>query len=372
MRFHQDGPVVLVLPGNVDDLTEPSGGNTYDRRMCGSLPGAGTAVLELAVPGSWPEPGPTARARLAGALADLPDRATVLLDGLVACGVPGILAPHARRLRLGVLVHLPLADETGLDPGRAAELECLERETLRLAGLVVATSPAAGRDLVRRHELDPSRVQVVAPGTDRAPLASGSDGVSRLLCVAAVTPRKAQDLLVEALSQVDDLTAECVGSLTREPDYADELRWTVKRLGLDGRVRLTGPRSGAGLDAAYDTADLLVLPSHAETYGMVVTEALARGIPVLATDVGGVRDALGTSPGGTVPGLLVPPGDVGALASALRRWADDADLRDRLRAAALERAGTLEDWDGAARRLTEVLTHFRSVSVRDTRTRSGS
>jgi glycosyltransferase involved in cell wall biosynthesis len=93
---------------------------------------------------------------------------------------------------------------------------------------------------------------------------------------------------------------------------------------------------------------------------------------VLATDVGGVRDALGTSPGGTVPGLLVPPGDVDALAGALRRWADDADLRDRLRAAAQERAGTLEDWDGAARRLTEVLTHFRSVSVRDTRTRSGS
>jgi glycosyltransferase involved in cell wall biosynthesis len=342
--------------------------------MCGSLPGAGTPVLELAVPGSWPEPGPTARARLARSLAGLPDRATVLLDGLVACGMPEILAPHARRLRLGVLVHLPLADETGLDPGRAAELEGRERETLRMAGLVVATSSAAARDLVRRHELDPSRVHVVRPGTDRAPRASGSDGVSRLLCVAAVTPRKAQDLLVEALSQVDDLalTAECVGSLTREPDYADELRWTVERLGLDGRVQLTGPRSGADLDAAYDAADLLVLPSHAETYGMVVTEALARGIPVLASDVGGVRDALGTAPDGTVPGLLVPPGDVGALALALRRWAADAGLRDRLRAAALDRAGTLEDWDGAARGLTEVLAQFRSVPLRGTRTRSGA
>ncbi|MEV0073781.1 glycosyltransferase family 4 protein [Amycolatopsis sp. NPDC050768] len=367
MRSHRAGDVVaFVLPGNVDDVTEPSGGNTYDRRMCESLPGAGVPVLQVAVPGSWPEPGPTGRARLARALAALPDHTTVLIDGLVACGVPDVVVPHARRLRLGVLVHLPLADETGLDPVHAAELDACERETLRVVRQVVATSPTAARTLIRRHRLGPSTVAVVEPGVDLAPLASGTDGVSRLLCVAAVTPRKGQDVLVEALAQLPDLdlTVDFVGSLTRAPEYVDELRWSVDRLGLAERVTFSGPKSGAELDAAYDRADLVLLPSHAETYGMVITEALARGIPVVASDVGGVPDALGRSSDGAVPGLLVPPGEPGALASALRSWVTNAELRRDLRTAALGRGSALEEWDGAARRLTEVLSRWRSIPIK--------
>ncbi|MFI5607889.1 glycosyltransferase family 4 protein [Amycolatopsis sp. NPDC051903] len=367
MRSQQAGDVVaFVLPGNVDDVTEPSGGNTYDRRMCESLPGVGLPVLQVAVRGSWPEPGPTGRARLARALAALPDHTTVLVDGLVACGVPDVVVPHARRLRLGVLVHLPLADETGLDPVHAAELDACERATLRAVRQVVATSPTAARALVRRHRLAPSTVEVVEPGVDLAPLASGTDGVSRLLCVAAVTPRKGQDVLVEALAKLRDLplTVDFVGSLTRAPEYVDELRWSVRRLGLGDRVTFSGPKAGAELDAAYDGADLVLLPSHAETYGMVVTEALARGIPVVASDVGGVSDALGRSADGTAPGLLVPSGDAGALAAALRRWATDAGLRRDLRTAALDRGNALEEWDGAARRLTEVVARWRSVPIK--------
>ncbi|MGW4487658.1 glycosyltransferase family 4 protein [Amycolatopsis sp. NPDC004368] len=365
MRGQPAGDVVaFVLPGNVDDVTEPSGGNTYDRRMCESLPGVGTPVLQVAVPGSWPEPGPTGRARLARALAALPDHTTVLIDGLVACGVPEVVVPHARRLRLGVLVHLPLADETGLDPGHAAELNACERETLRVVRQVVATSPTAARTLVRRHGLRPATVSVVEPGVDPAPPASGTDGVSRLVCVAAVTPRKGQDVLVEALAQVPDVTVDFVGSLTRAPEYVDELRWSVDRLGLGDRVTFSGPRAGAELDAAYDRADLVLLPSHAETYGMVVTEALARGIPVVASEVGGVPDALGRSSDGAVPGLLVPPGDPDALASALHSWVTDAELRHHLRTAALGRGSTLEEWDGAARRLTEVLSRWRSIPIK--------
>src|SRR5690606_23975292 len=130
---------------------------------------------------------------------------------------------------------------------------------------------------------------------DPAPMAHGGDGVSQVLCVAAITPRKGQDVLVEALAAVADRPwhCRCVGDVDRSIRYAGQVWRLVERHQLTGRVTLAGPRTGPQLAAAYAGADLVVLPSHAETYGMVVTEALARGIPVVATEVGGVPQALG-------------------------------------------------------------------------------
>ncbi|WP_377274497.1 glycosyltransferase family 4 protein [Peterkaempfera sp. SMS 1(5)a] len=354
------------MPGGVDDRTAPSGGNTYDRRVCQELPGAGWTVREHAVAGSWPRPAAAARAELARTLAEPADGSVVLVDGLVACGVPEIVVPAARRLRLAVLVHLPLAEETGLDPAVAADLDARERSVLGAAAAVVATSEWAGRRLVAHHRLAADRVGVAAPGADIAPPASGTDGASRLLCVASVTPRKGQHLLVEALAAVSDLpwSCLCVGALHQDPDYAAGLRALAGKLGVGDRLRLAGPRHGADLDAGYATADLLVLPSYAETYGMVVTEALARGVPVLATDVGGVPQALGRAPDGTVPGILVPPGDPAALAAALRRWFGEPGLRRRLRAAAAARRAALDGWESTAGRLADVLEHLRRETRR--------
>ncbi len=346
--------VHLVLPGDVDDPSVPSGGNVYDRRAGGGLPGD---VREIAVRGSWPRPGPGAEAELAGALAALPDRAVVLADGLVACGVPEIVVPAARRLRLVVLVHMPLADETGLAPEAAADLDAGERAVLRAAAAVVTTSGWAARRLVAHHGLDAARVHVAVPGTDPAPLAPGTDGASRLLCVASVTPLKGQEVLVRALATLSELPWECLcaGALTRAPGYVARLRRLIDRLGLAGRVRLAGPLTGERLAAAYAEADLAVLASHAETYGMVVTEALARGIPVVATDVGGVHEALDGA------GLLVAPGDSAALAEALRGWFADHGLRERLRAAARRRRGALDGWDVTSRLLAGVLAGLEPV-----------
>jgi glycosyltransferase involved in cell wall biosynthesis len=367
---HEAGPredrpreVHVVLPGDVDDPSVPSGGNIYDRRVCERLTAAGRPVRETAVPGAWPLPDGTARDALARALAAVPDGSAVLLDGLVACGVPEIVVPEARRLRLAVLVHLPLADEPG-----PSDLDERERATLRAAAAVITTSPWASRRLIRHHGLDPARLHVAEPGTDPAPAvsaasggpaaspASGGEG-TRLLCVASLTPRKGHDLLAEALATVAarPWTCEFVGPLRRDPAHVERIAGLLRRHGLGRRVHFAGPLHGAALDAAYAAADLVVLPSRAETYGMVVAEALARGIPVLATSVGGVPGTLGRAPGGEIPGLLVPPRDVGELASALRRWLDDPDLRHRLRTAALARRETLPTWDDTARRLAAVL-----------------
>jgi glycosyltransferase involved in cell wall biosynthesis len=354
--------VHFVMPGGVDDPTAPSGGNAYDRRVCLDLPGFGWQVERHAVAGSWPRPGAPARTELARTLRDLPDDTVVLIDGLVACGVPEIVVPEAERLRLAVLVHLPLGDETGLEPGLALELDAKEREVLRAVPAVIATSDWAVRRLVSHHGLAPERVHVATPGADIAPLAPGTDGLSRLLCVAAVTPRKGQHRLIEALAGAQDLpwSCVCVGGITQDPEYVAHLRTLIKKYGLQDRLHLAGPQAGAELDASYAAADLMVLASYAETYGMAVTEALARGIPVLATDVGGLPEALGRAPDGGVPGILVPPEDPAALAAELRGWFGEADVRRRLKAAARGRRAALDGWATTARSLAGVLGRLPS------------
>jgi glycosyltransferase involved in cell wall biosynthesis len=351
----------FVMPGGVDDLARPSGGNAYDRRICLDLPGFGWQVHKHTVDGDWPSPSEAARAELARTLRELPDGTVVLLDGLVACGVPEIVLPEAERLCLAVLVHLPLGDETGLEPEVAADLDAKERATLRGVSAVIATSEWAVRRLVSHHGLAPERVHVAAPGADIAPLASGTDGVSRLLCVAAVTPRKGQHRLVEALATVTELRWSCVlvGSLDQEPEYVDHLRTLIAKFGLEDRFHLAGPQAGAELDASYAAADLMVLTSYAETYGMAVTEALARGIPVLASDVGGLPEAVGRAPDGGVPGILVPPENPAAIAAELRGWFGEADVRRRLKAAARGRRAALDGWATTARSLAHVLGRLR-------------
>jgi len=244
----------------------------------------------------------------------------------------------------------------GLAPERSAELAALERETLLAASAIVATSPWAARRLVARHGLGADRVHVATPGVDPAPVASGTDGASRLLCVGSVTPTKGQDLLVDALAAVADLhwQVDLVGSLRRDLGYVTGVRCAVERHGLGERVRLVGPWTTARLAGAYASTDLLVLPSRAESYGMVLTEALARGIPVLATAVDGVPETLGHDRDGEVPGILVRP-DPAALAVALRRWFGEPELRSRLRRSARMRRDTLDGWEVTSRCLADVL-----------------
>jgi glycosyltransferase involved in cell wall biosynthesis len=124
---------------------------------------------------------------------------------------------------------------------------------------------------------------------------------------------------------------------------------------LGDRVHLAGTRTGADLEHLYAAADLLVLASRAETYGMVVTEALARAVPVLAAEVGGLTEALGHDANGIRPGLLVPPEDPAALAAALRAWLSDAALRALLRQAARERRRSLHGWSTTASALAAIL-----------------
>lgn len=347
--------VHVVVPEGIDDPARPSGGNTYDRHVCSGLPSIGWSVHVHAVPGSWPRPDAAAFAALAGVVERIPDGAVVLLDGLVASTAPEVLVPEARRLRLVVLVHMPLGNrppDNGADDARTRECAVLSA-----AAAVVTTSAWTRRRLLELYQLTADRVHVAEPAVDAADLATGSAAGEALLCVGAVTFDKGHDVLLDALATISDLSwhCACVGSLDRDPAFVEGLRRRSLEGGLDDRVHFPGPRTGADLDRSYAAADLMVLPSRAETYGMVVTEALARGVPVLAADVGGLTEALGQGDDGIRPGLLVPPADPVTLGAALRAWLGDAELRSRLRRAARERRGSLSGWATTASVIAGVL-----------------
>ncbi|TDW15625.1 glycosyltransferase family 4 protein [Kribbella kalugense] len=332
----------FLVPDGIDDPQRPSGGNVYDRRICDGLMALGWSVHEHAVAGQWPQPDAAA---MGAVLARVPDGELVLVDGLLASVVPEVLKLEADRLRIVVLLHMPRD-------------EAREVATLSAASAIVATSNWTRRWLLDHYPLPNDRVYVVPPGVDVADLASGSPSGGRLLCVGAVTPTKGTDVLLEALAAVDDPAWRCdfVGSLNLDVEFVDGLQRQAKDRGLVDRVCFTGPLTGAELERAYAEADVLVLASQFETYGMVVTEALARGLPVVATNVGGVPEALGRAPDGSRPGLLVAPGDPQALAQALRRWLRDPKERTRLRVAARSRRLTLTDWSQTSRELSAVLS----------------
>jgi len=347
--------VHVVVPEGIDDPARPSGGNAYDREVCRGLAALGWSVHEHPIAGAWPRPGAEGHAALARTVEQIPGGAMVLLDGLIASAAPDALVPQARRLRQVVLVHMPLGHRPPEDEAHAVRAR--ERAVLDAAAAVVTTSAWTRRRLGELYALPPERVQVAEPGVEAARLSPGTAAGDALLCVAAVTPDKGHDVLIDALATATDLSWQCacVGSLDRDPAFAAGVRRRAQDGGLADRVRFPGPRTGPELDRAYAAADVLVLASHAETYGMVVAEALARGLPVIVAEVGGVTEALGHGEDGTRPGLLVPPGDPAAFGAAVRAWLGDADLRGRLRRAARERRASLRGWPATASVLAGVL-----------------
>jgi glycosyltransferase involved in cell wall biosynthesis len=347
--------VHVVVPDGIDDPARPSGGNTYDRHLCRGLSSIGWTVQEHAVPGFWQRPAAASFAALADVVEEIPEDSVVLLDGLIASTAPEVLARQARRLRLVVLVHMPLGHRGSDD--QADDARSREHAVLLDAAAVVTTSTWARRRLLELYALPADRVHVAEPAVERADLASGTAAGGELLCVAAVTFDKGHGVLLDALAAAADLRwhCVCVGSLDRDPPFVEDLLRRTADRGLGDRVSFPGPRTGADLDRSYASADLVVLASRVETYGMVVTEALARGLPVLSTDVGGLPETLGHSAHGIRPGQLVPPEDPAALGTALRAWLCDPELRARLRRAARERRESLCGWSTTASVVAGVL-----------------
>lgn len=339
----------FLIPGDIETRT---GGYLYDRRIMAGLSALGWQVELHCLDASFPVPTPAALRGAAETLMALPEGALTVIDGLALGALPEIVGIHRERLRLVGLVHHPLALETGLAADLQDRLRISERAALTHARQIIVTSPHTVRALAD-YGVSAQRCAVVVPGTDPAPLAQGSGGGEPiLLCAASLTPRKGHAVLFQALKRMKSLPwrLRCAGSTTLDPSTAVTLRSLAVELGLADRIEWLGELDAAALAACYQCADVFVLPSWYEGYGMVLAEALAHGLPIVSTTAGAIPD---TVPAGA--GLLVPPGDELALAETLSRVLTESELRERLADGARLARATLPDWPSACARFASVL-----------------
>ena len=267
------------------------------------------------------------------------------------------LAARRHRCPLVVTVHCSVGHTLTGRGLRTRLLRALggwvERSALRRADAVVVLTDRTAAALAA-DGVPAGRVHTIPSGFEPALFAGDSSDVfpgvgrPRIGYVGRLAPQKRADRLVEAFGRMRE-----PAFLVVVGDGPDRERVQALAAGLP-RTHLTGFVEHTAVPAVLASLDVLVLPSAYEEMGSVLTEAMASGLPVVASDVGGIPEVV--RHGET--GLLVPPGDVDALATALDRLAADADLRARLSAGARARAAGYA-WPRLAARVAAVYARVR-------------
>jgi glycosyltransferase involved in cell wall biosynthesis len=344
--------VTWAVPGDIQAVT---GGYAYDRRIIAELKRLGWAVELVSLGDGFPRPSAEQKAFAEARLrATAPDRPLVI-DGLAFGALPEAAVALHRTHPVVALVHHPLGLETGLTADESDVLLATERTALASTRHIVTTSPWTADVLTERFGVTRKQLTVILPGTDRAPFAVGNNMPPCLLSVGAIGVRKSFDLLVEALAPLADRPWRLViaGDRTRDPAATAQLAALIARHRLGERVDVPGTVSPDQLEALYAGADLFVLASRFEGYGMAFAEALAHGLPVIGTTGGATPSTVPAS-----AGRLVGPGDVAALTDALRELVDDDDLRRTLAAGAREAAARLPSWADAGAAFSGLLARL--------------
>lgn len=344
--------LTFVHPGSLDTRT---GGSIYDRKVVEALRENGWWVDVLEWPATFPFPSEEQRLEVAASLSDLPDNALVMIDGLALGTLPGLARKEMGRLRLVAMVHHPLALETGLSPMMAATFASEERDALQCARAVIVTSATTAAILEGAFAVPAELITVAEPGVDRPQghRDARAPGPVRIFAMGQIAPRKAHHILVEALSQIADLDFECAiaGNLERDPDTADDLTRQIRDRGLSDRVRLVGEVSEKQAARFYAQADIFALASVYEGYGMVFAEALANGLPIVATTGGAIPEVVPSD-----AGLLVEPNDPEAFAGALRSLVSDESMREKFARQSRKTGESLSSWTTTASKIETALS----------------
>jgi glycosyltransferase involved in cell wall biosynthesis len=335
--------VAFAVPG---DLATPTGGYAYARRMIAELQKLGWQVDVIGLGDGFPRPTAETKAAARERLAGVPKDCPIVIDGLAFGVLPEAASELRERNPLLALVHHPLALETALAPADADALKKSEYDALSAARGVVVTSPSTSQLLVDDYDVPPAIITVACPGTERGEIAKGSsDGVVRLLSVGSVVPRKGYDVLIAALAPLVALPwrLTIAGDRTRDETAAAQLDADIASHKFAERIEVLGALPADRLAALYTGADLFVLASRFEGYGMAFAEALAHGLPVIGTTAGAIPD--------TVPpdaGVLIEPNDVKALTRTLGMLIENPKERQWFASGARAAGEALPRWEESA------------------------
>jgi glycosyltransferase involved in cell wall biosynthesis len=330
---------VLVTQGDPGQLT---GGYLFHRRLADLAPAHAARLEFVSFP---PRPFPRSLLDAPSVLREVERRRpdVIVVDSIIAW----CFAFSRSRLPMVGMLHQPPGG-IDADPQRTLVQAALDRR----AYAVLRRTLAASDSLAEQLRASGMRVDVVPPGRDVASEVCGSPGDLRmgrrmaLLCVGNWVERKGIVRLLEAFAslETDAATLHLVGRTNLEPRYARRVWAQLGRPDLIGRVVVHGPLSIGQVAAMYAAADAFALPSLKEPYGTVYGEAMAFGLPVVGWRAGNLPYLAEDG----AEGLLVAPGDVRGLSAALRRLANDPPLRQRLGAAASQRARGRPTWDEVA------------------------
>lgn len=358
MEESRDNTIFFAVPGDIETLT---GGYNYDRRLLKELTVLGWNTKLSTLAASFPFPNEADVTHAVDQLNACDPDVPVIVDGLAFGAIPHEKALHLRG-GLIALCHHPLGLEAGLSPARETYLLANEKANLQRVDRVIVTSALTADTLRRDFSVPEEKLVVAEPGTDRAQRAIGSSGhVVELLCVGSCVERKGYDILLQALSELRDLPwrLRIAGSLDRAPEYSKKITGMTEALQLEGKVDLLGEVEDAVLQNLYHASDVFILASHYEGYGMVLAEAMARGLAIVSTTGGAAAQ--------TVPdtaALKVPPGDTAALRDAMRRAISDGSLRQQLSEASWQAGQKLSTWSEAAQIVAGVAVHVAKGLVR--------